>query len=197
MPVCRTFWPYDVLPFVVLPFVAFWPFFVWPLVRRATRGGQPPCLIKGGHAPPLRSLVQILCGSFITWPPGKVYGWPNFQKFAFKKIRFLLNLKNQRNFFIKSAYFFLSYNVHKEKRFRTKKEERREAPWKPCKFYFIVMIIVQLKITFHAKIEMTHSKRYLYFIIYQGLTVFNSDNFYLFFCSRNPKLFLLRNHNWK
>ena len=48
---------------------------------------------------------NFFVGSRVT--PGKVYGWSNFQKFAFIKIRFLKILEIHENFFWKSAKFFV------------------------------------------------------------------------------------------
>ena len=60
-------------------------------------------------------------------------------KFDFHKI--LKNLKNPRNFLLKSANFFcFVYDVHKENMFTIKREDRPEAPLKASisKYQYIV-----------------------------------------------------------
>ena len=57
--------------------------------------------------------------------PGKVYGWSNFQKFAYIKILFLKILKIH-DFFLNSAKFFiLFYNLSEENMFTNKIEYGR------------------------------------------------------------------------
>ena len=58
--------PMTFYPLLFYPLSRFDRFLFDPWSGAQLGGGQPPSLIKGGHAPPLRSLVQILCGSFIT-----------------------------------------------------------------------------------------------------------------------------------
>ena len=80
--------------------------------------------------------AQILCGT--SHDPREGLWRIKISKLASNKIRFSLNLKNPRNFFIKSANFFsLFYNVYNYKLFTIKIENGLEASWKPSLIHFI------------------------------------------------------------